>query len=169
MTRFRDELKVIPVLGWIIAFALYAGFVLALLMFAIPSDREMSRWPTWAAVVFSLGISAVVFVLTLLIGYVNGDAQRRGMRRWLWTVIAIFVPNAIGIILYFFMRESLTTCPRCQAQVRSTFSFCPNCGTPLKVACPACRQSVEQGWKNCAHCGAALSGAPSAPATVANR
>lgn len=169
MTRFRDELKVIPGPGWIIAIAVYASMVSVLLIFAIPSDREMSRWPTSGAVVFSLGISVIVFVLTLLIGYVNGDAKRRGMRRGLWTLIAIFVPNAIGIILYFFMRESLTTCSQCRTQVRSTFSFCPNCGTALRVACPACRQPVESGWKNCAHCGTALSGASTTPATVVNR
>ena len=169
MTRFRDELKVIPAPAWIIAFALYAGFALTLLIFAIPSDREMSRWPTWGAVVFSLGISVIVFVFTLLIGYVNGDAKRRGMRRGLWTVIAIFVPNAIGIILYFFMRESLTTCSQCRVQVRSTFSYCPSCGTALKAACPACRQPVEPGWKNCANCGTALGAAPSTPVTAVNR
>lgn len=168
MTRFRDELKVIPAPAWIIAFALYAGFALTLLIFAIPSDREMSRWPTWGAVVFSLGISVIVFVFTLLIGYVNGDAKRRGMRRGLWTVIAIFVPNAIGIILYFFMRESLTTCSQCRAQVRSTFSYCPSCGTALKAACPACRQPVEPGWKNCANCGTALGAAPITPVPAVN-
>ena len=169
MTRFRDELKVIPAPAWIIAFAVYAGFALALLMFAIPSDREMSRWPTGGAVVFSLGIPVIVFVLALLIGYVNGDAKRRGMRAGLWTLAAIFVPNVIGIILYFFVREPLTTCSHCHAQVRSIFPFCPNCGTALRVACPACRQAVESGWKNCAHCGTALSGVPSAPATAVNR
>ncbi|MGE5325233.1 MAG: hypothetical protein ACM3SW_20360, partial [Actinomycetota bacterium] len=68
MTRFRDELKVIPAPAWIIAFVVYAAFAIVLLTFAIPSDREMSRWPTWGAMVFSLGISVIVFVLTLLIG-----------------------------------------------------------------------------------------------------
>lgn len=169
MTRFRDELKVIPVPAWIIALAVYVSMASVLLIVAIPSDREMSRWPTWGAVVFSLGISIIVFVFTLLIGYVNGDAKRRGMRRGLWTVIAILVPNAIGIILYFFMRESLTTCSQCHAQVRSTFAFCSNCGAALRAACPVCRRPIESGWKNCAHCGAALSGAPSTPATVVNR
>lgn len=169
MTRFRDELKVIPAPAWIIAFVVYAAFAIVLLTFAIPSDREMSRWPTWGAMVFSLGISVIVFVLTLLIGYVNGDAKRRGMRRGLWTVIAIFFPNVIGIILYFFVREPLTTCSQCHAQVRSTFSFCSNCGTALKTACPACRRPVEPGWKNCAYCGAALSSAPTAPLPAVNR
>ncbi len=48
-----------------------------------------------------------LFVLVLLIGYVYADAKRRGMRYVMWTLLAIFIPNAIGIILYFVMRDPL--------------------------------------------------------------
>jgi len=73
-----------------------------------------------------MGTSIVLCVLILLVGYVNGDAKRRGMSRALWTVIAIFVPNGIRIILYFLLREPLMqTCSQCHAQVRSTLPFCP--------------------------------------------
>ena len=37
-----------------------------------------------------------LFVLVVLIGYVNGDAKRRGMRHVLWTLLAIF---ALAIIV----------------------------------------------------------------------
>lgn len=161
MTRFRDELKVIPTAVWIIAFAVFACMVFVLFGVAIPQDPKLSQWPLWADLLFSLGISIIPFVFTLLIGYVNGDAKRRGMRRALWTVIAIFVPNGIGIILYFFMREPLLEpCPRCRTQVRSTFAFCPNCGAQLRTACPNCRRPVESGWKACAFCGSSLESAP---------
>ena len=44
---------------------------------------------------------------TLLIGYIYGDARRRGMRYVMWTLLAIFLFNGIGIILYFILREPL--------------------------------------------------------------
>jgi hypothetical protein len=161
MTRFRDELKVIPGLAWIIALAGYLCFSLFLFRVAIPDDPKLSHWPVFAAALFSFGISLILLVFTLLVGYVNGDAGRRGMRRALWTLIAVFVPNGIGIILYFFMREPpIGHCPKCTVQVRANFEFCPNCGTQLRPTCPGCRRAVEAGWKTCVSCGARLENAP---------
>ncbi len=154
MRRFRDELKIIPFPAWLIALASFACMALVLLVVAIPQDAEMRRWPLLGSLCFSVGVSGVVLVFVLLIGYINGDAKRRGMRHVLWTFIAIFVPNAIGIILYFVMRQPVVDpCPGCGVRVRSTFSYCPNCGTQLRRACPSCRQCVEPGWKTCAYCG----------------
>jgi RNA polymerase subunit RPABC4/transcription elongation factor Spt4 len=161
MNRFRDELKVIPVPAWVIAVGIYLCMSLLLLTVAIPNDPKLSHWPTWCAALFAFGISIIPAVFTLLVGYVNGDAKRRGMRRALWTLIALFVPNGIGIILYFFMREPiLEPCRKCATLVRSNFAFCPNCGTQLGPACPNCRHPVEPGWKSCAFCGANLTNAP---------
>jgi RNA polymerase subunit RPABC4/transcription elongation factor Spt4 len=165
MNRFRDEIRVIPGLAWLIAFAVFACMFFLMFGIAIPRDPKLSGWPLWGGVLFSGTMAMILFVLTLLVGYVNGDAKRRGMRRALWTVIAIFVPNGIGIILYFFMREPvLETCPKCHVLVRSTFAFCPNCAVQLRTACPNCRRSVEPGWKTCAFCGAGLNVTPAAPA-----
>jgi hypothetical protein len=64
----------------------------------------------------------------VLIGYVNRDAGRRGMSRGLWTLLAIIVPNALGIVLYFILRKPRTgNCPQCDAEVEPGFSFCPRC------------------------------------------
>jgi RNA polymerase subunit RPABC4/transcription elongation factor Spt4 len=106
----------------------------------------------------------------LLIGYVNADARRRGMRYVMWTLLAIFIPNAIGIIVYFILREPiLRPCPNCSQIVKPGYAFCPHCGCNLAPACPNCRRAVEPGWKNCAACGASLSGVsgvtPAAPYT----
>jgi RNA polymerase subunit RPABC4/transcription elongation factor Spt4 len=161
MTRFRDELKVIPAVAWVIALAVYACMSLLLFTVGIPRDPNLRDWPTWCAALFSFGISILPTVFVLLVGYVNGDAGRRGMRRALWTVIALFVPNGIGIILYFFLREPLLSpCPKCATLVRANFAFCPNCGTQLRTACPNCRRPIEPGWKSCAFCGAHLDNTP---------
>ena len=156
MSRFRDELKIIPVPAWIIALASFACMAVVLLVVAIPQDAQMKHWPVFGALAFSLGCGGFALAYVLLIGYINGDAKRRGMRHVLWTFIAIFVPNAIGIILYFVMREPMLSSCSCGARIRSTFAYCPSCGTQLRRACPNCRYRVEPGWKSCAYCGANL-------------
>ncbi|MGA7226575.1 MAG: PLDc N-terminal domain-containing protein, partial [Candidatus Acidiferrales bacterium] len=56
------------------------------------------------------GIIVVVWIL--MIGYVYGDAKRRGMRHVMWTLLAIFIPDMIGVILYFILRDPLMNkCP----------------------------------------------------------
>ena len=161
MTRFRDELKVIPAVAWVIALAVYACFSLLVFTVLIPNDAKLSRWPTAGAAMFAFGMPLILLALILLAGYVNGDAKRRGMNRVLWTLIALFVPNGIGIILYFFLREPLLApCSKCATLVRANFAFCPNCGAQLRTACPNCRRPVEPGWKSCAFCGSHLDNAP---------
>jgi hypothetical protein len=93
----------------------------------------------------------------MLIGFVYGDSKQRGMRHVMWTLLAIFLPDAIGIILYFILRDKLpTTCPHCGTKVVAKFAFCPNCGTSVKPTCPHCGQAVEVVWTNCAYCGTKL-------------
>jgi hypothetical protein len=107
--------------------------------------------------IFGVIIFAVLFVYILVIGYVAGDARRRGMRVIPWVLLAIFMPSAIGIILYFILRAPLhRTCPQCNASIPSTFAFCPSCGAAVSSACPSCRSAVEPGWFHCAKCGSSL-------------
>jgi len=129
---------------------------------AIPSDPKTASWPEIGKVAMSIAAPLVASTWLLLIGYVYGDAKRRGMRHVMWTLLAIFIPDAIGIILYFVLRDPMPSpCPGCGANVRSTFTFCPNCSAPLKPTCPQCGRPMERGWKHCPNCGAA---APNSPA-----
>ncbi len=157
MNRFRDELGVIPGAAWWVAVVVAACMFSLMYWVAIPGDAKLRLWPLWADILFSAGISLPLVALVLLIGYVNGDAKRRGMRRVMWTLLAIFIPNAIGIILYFIMRDPLLTpCPQCGSMVRQGFAFCPKCGASLANACPGCRKAIEPSWTHCAYCGAKL-------------
>ena len=66
---------------------------------------------------------------TVLVGYVYGDARRRGMRHVLWTWLAILIPNGIGIILYFILRDPLLAyCTTCGGATQPGFVYCPRCG-----------------------------------------
>jgi len=163
MSRFREEMKVIPRMAWVIAILSYVAFValvvpsgLRLYTF-VPSDPNFTRWPRWFLSIFA-GIVPLFFsVYVLLCGYVYGDARRRGMRPVMWTLLAFFIPNAIGVILYFILREPLLRgCPSCGTQVSQGYAFCSKCGTALAHACPGCRAGVQPGWSHCTKCGTAL-------------
>ena len=157
MKRLRQELKIIPLIAWIIALLVYGGIAVLVSQVLIPPP-----WPTLSRILFSFGFPLILAIHVLLIGYVYGDARRRGMRHVLWTLLAIFIPNAIGIILYFILRDPLPqSCRKCGAVVAARFSHCPLCGTSVAQTCPECRRQVELEWLHCAHCGASLRPAPS--------
>jgi hypothetical protein len=156
MNRLKQELQIIPPAAWIVALLIYGGIAFLLL--------QVSPWPTLLRVLFSFGLPLMVAVLVLLIGYVYGDARRRGMRYVLWTLLAIFIPNAIGIILYFILRDPIPqSCRQCGAAVPAQFPHCPVCGTAIGQTCPECRRKVESEWLHCAHCGASLSRLDASP------
>jgi len=154
MSRFREELRVIPRVVWIIVIVVYVSVATGLLIFT--SNPEPGS-PPWVKYLFSFAIPLVFAVYVLLAGYVYGDAKRRNMRAVMWTLLALLIPNAIGFIVYFIMRESLmSACPHCGGAVREHFAFCPHCGKSRALSCPQCRRVVEPDWPHCAHCGASL-------------
>jgi RNA polymerase subunit RPABC4/transcription elongation factor Spt4 len=90
------------------------------------------------------------------------------MRYVMWTLLAIFIWNFIGTILYFLMRDPMPTpCPKCGKLSAQSFTFCPSCGVELMRTCRVCHRKLGPGWSNCAYCGTSLasqagSSAPSA-------
>lgn len=89
----------------------------------------------------SIGFSVVfpillflVFALPVIIGiYVYRDASRRGMNAVLWTLLAIFVPGFVGLIIYLIVRSDYSDahCQKCGGMIRESFAICPHCGTPI--------------------------------------
>jgi hypothetical protein len=164
MSRFRDELRVISPLWWFIALAVYFCSATLLFEFALPNDPKIGKWPVGAQALFAYGIFLTVFILLVLVGYVAGDAKRRHMRYVMWAVLALVIPNGIGIILYFVLRDPMPRpCPGCAKSVKGGV-FCPHCGTPLQALCPHCKGGIEPGWTHCPHCGAALAPRATHPA-----
>jgi RNA polymerase subunit RPABC4/transcription elongation factor Spt4 len=125
------------------------------------NDSGTPETPIFVKAVLIFVPGFMLAMLVLLIGYVNGDAKRRGMRYVMWTLLAAFIPNAIGIILYFILRDTLPhACGGCSQMVKAGYAFCPYCGTNLMPGCPVCKRRVEPGWKNCPDCGSSLGAIP---------
>ncbi len=162
-----EEVKVIPAWAWVVAPLMFVGMQLLFNVF-IPSQKNPP--PFAFRLIMGLFMGMVLFFWWLLIGYVNRDSGRRGMNRALWTVIAIFVPNGIGFIIYFLMRQPLHMhCPQCGTTVEPGFNFCPKCHFNLTPTCSQCSRPVRHGDVYCAYCGHNLGGAPVTPAGLVNR
>jgi hypothetical protein len=165
MTRFEEEWALVPAgARWtaVLVGLAFAGLMAAIfiLPFLVAHDRE-GLLITSPFFLLSLVGAAMMGVYVLFVGYVYGDARRRGMNHVLWTLLAVFIPYMVGIILYFILRDPVPVpCPRCGTPARKGHTYCARCGAAVRTACPQCRQPVEAGWRNCASCGAALAGHP---------
>ena len=160
MSRFDQERALVPAgARWAAALVglAYTGLMAA--VFIAPVAMEEPRSLVFVSPLFLVSlIGAVPMVIdVLLVGYVYGDARRRGMNHVLWMLLALFIPGGVGIILYFILRDPLPVpCSSCGALAMKGHPFCSACGAPVRAACAQCREPVEPGWRNCAHCGASL-------------
>jgi RNA polymerase subunit RPABC4/transcription elongation factor Spt4 len=160
MNKFTQGLRIIRWPAWLVAFVLYGALAGFLFGFAIPHDPNLHLWELWRKILFAFGIPLWLFPVVLLVGFVYSDAKRRNMHYVVWTFLAALIPDGIGIILYFLLRDPLPVpCPRCNSMVPQSYSYCPHCGTQIARACPNCRRKIEPDWANCPYCGAKLNGA----------
>ena len=163
MTITERKERVIPKLAWFLAFFLWIVIGTLIFEFAMSSDPEMSSWPAVGRIALAYGATLALGAWVLLIGYIYGDAKRRGMRYVMWTLLAIFIPYAIGIILYFILRDPLPrSCPSCTRSVKASFVFCPFCSASLQHTCPQCGFAVDRAWQHCPKCGTKLPTPPPA-------
>jgi RNA polymerase subunit RPABC4/transcription elongation factor Spt4 len=148
------EIKIIPAWAWVLA-----GIVVLCMPFLFSEvlGRGTDAPPAWARPLLGLLLGLVAGCYLLFIGYINRDARRRGMSPVLWTIVAVFVPNGLGIILYFVLRQPLhSACPQCGTVVQTGFSFCPHCSHKLGASCPQCQRVVGLDDAFCPYCGTSL-------------
>jgi RNA polymerase subunit RPABC4/transcription elongation factor Spt4 len=156
-TRFMDEVRIIS--PWAFAIA-SLGYVAAgaAVVFATLTNKTTDpfyRLPVLVPLAIAGGTLIACYIL--LIGYLNRDAGRRGMSRLAWTLLAIFIPHALGIVLYFVLRQPrILNCPQCSAAVETGFGFCPRCRFQLNATCPQCQRGVNAADKFCPYCGGDL-------------
>jgi len=86
--------------------------------------------------------------MVLLVGYVYGDAKRRGMPYVMWTLLAIFIPDGFGIILYFILRKAMPkACPVARGMFRQDLFSARIAARSLQATCPNCGRGVERGGR----------------------
>ncbi len=167
-TRSKGEIRILA--PW--AYYLFAAvFVTITVLFVtvIGLDPKAPRLPLRCLLGVICG--TLLGLYSVLIGYVNQDAGRRNMSRLLWTLVAIFVPNGLGILLYFVLRKPITAhCPQCAAEIEPGFSFCPRCSHKLSPICSQCQRAVGGDDVYCPYCGTAQrnQAVPAAPAVPNN-
>jgi RNA polymerase subunit RPABC4/transcription elongation factor Spt4 len=165
-TNFTDEVRIISPVAWVIAAIGFLG-ILAVVVIATLADTK-DHPPLVAMVPIGIFAGAALACIILLIGYINRDAGRRGMSRLLWTLIAMFIPNALGIVLYFILRKPrISHCPQCGTALEPGFGFCPSCRYRLNPVCGQCQRTVHAGDKFCPYCGAEIGATPNPVVTTA--
>jgi RNA polymerase subunit RPABC4/transcription elongation factor Spt4 len=156
-TRFRDEIRIISPWAYFIAALGYVAAGAAVVFSTLTNKGSGPFFRLPLNIVLGLAAGTVIACYVLLIGYINRDAGRRGMNRLGWTLLAIFIPNGLGIVLYFVLRKALApNCPQCQAIVESGFGFCPCCCFRLTPVCAHCQHIVHINDKFCPYCGCEL-------------
>lgn len=153
----NEEVRLVPWWAWTLAGAAFLCFQW---LFNVYVPEQPHPPPFGMRVFLGLLTGVLMTVYFLLLGYVNVDSKRRGMNRALWTVIVMLVPNAIGFILYFFLRQPIVgICPACKASVQSGFNFCPKCNHKLVPTCGVCQRALRPGDSFCPYCGTKLDAA----------
>jgi RNA polymerase subunit RPABC4/transcription elongation factor Spt4 len=148
------DFKLVAGWAWILA---ATGFVSMQIVFNVVVAREHDAPPAWERTLLGLLVGLILSCYLLLIGYVNRDSGRRGMNRALWTTVSVLVPNGLGIILYFILRQPVIgDCPKCGHSVHQGFNFCPQCNYKLNPSCPQCQRMVSPQDTYCPYCGTSL-------------
>ena len=154
--RFRDEFRIIA--PWVKGLAVFCFLAFQALPVAMHFTDKYPPPVPLLALMGALGGFGIA-VMVMLFGYINRDAKRRGMNATLWTLLAIFIPYLIGVIIYFIVREPRPfDCPQCGATVSARFNYCPNCKHNLRPTCPQCKREVRLGDKFCPNCAFELEG-----------
>ncbi len=156
-TRFKDEIRIISPWAYFLAALVLLSMVVLIVVVA---GRDHNAPPLAVRGLLGIVAGTLLGCYVVLIGYINKDAGRRSMSRLWWTLIAIFVPNGLGIVLYFILRKPRSAnCSQCNSEVEPGFSFCPRCRNRLQPACPHCQRRVDFGDKFCPYCGGVLESA----------
>jgi len=131
--KFREFLLSTPSPARILAGIILGCGVVAGIVIYLRADVLL----TPAAGVLEAPALGVVFAAWALgLGFIYADAQKRGMPPVLWTIVAAVVPNLLGFLLYFVMRQPPSQpCSHCGQMIKAGQRFCSWCGQ-METAAP---------------------------------
>ena len=135
--KLRSFLDVVPVSFKRTALILAVCFGLGGMVVAVVQAMHQALVP--AAQGLAFGLLAPLFVSTwvLCLGYVYADARRRAMPPILWTLVAAFIPNLLGFLLYFACRRPVALpCAHCGQPIAADQRFCSWCGSQASLGIP---------------------------------
>jgi predicted nucleic acid-binding Zn ribbon protein len=117
----------------IVACAIVCVAVLIGLAFGFREGLDAGQLPIWSQPFVGAGLGllggGLVAIWFLCLGYIYADARRRAMPPILWTLIAALIPNLLGFLLYFALRQPvLLPCPGCGRPIATEQRFCSWCG-----------------------------------------
>jgi hypothetical protein len=131
---FWGNLGLIRPVAWVIGLVFFFGMQCLFWFVIWPQTRpdELAKLSEAGKICLPLLASSVGLAYSLLIGFVYVDAKRRGMRYVMWTWLAAVIPDLIGVILYFIMRDPMPTpCPKCNRLSAQSCSFFTSLGSAL--------------------------------------
>lgn len=145
-----------PIAWWAYLLAI-AAFIFFQFLLNVLVPKQPNPPPPALRIFLGL-LTGIVFAgWMMLVGYVHNDAGKRGMNKWLWTAVVLFIPNAIGFILYLLTRKQpLVECANCHAAIQPTYRFCPKCATARLPVCGHCNSPTQPGDQYCNNCGRIL-------------
>ena len=160
------EIKIIPGWAWTLALVAFVAVQIFFNVFLLHFGHAPGRGPSaLLRATLGLAVGLGLGAYLLLLGYVNRDSKRRGMSPVLWTLVALLIPNAIGFLLYFVLRQPIRrACPQCGNSVQTEFNFCPRCSGKLNPSCPRCGRFVRPEDTYCPYCGSSVSDREPEPA-----
>src|SRR5438552_16451247 len=110
-TRFMDEIRIIS--PWAFFFAIL-GFLMPFAAMVYATLSGNPPFPLAAIVPLAIVGGTALGCYALLRGHVNRDACRRGISGLGLTLLACFIPNALGYVMSFGLRNARSaTCPQC--------------------------------------------------------
>lgn len=144
--------NIFRILYWIFT-ALYisfTGFALAIIANEIIYAPGRVQVKLLGILIFVALIIAVPVMISI---FVYKDSSKRRMNKWLWMLIATYIPNFIGVIIYFIVRsDNFVKCVNCDKKISNDFDICPYCGEKVTCKCSECGKNVHSDWIACPYC-----------------
>jgi RNA polymerase subunit RPABC4/transcription elongation factor Spt4 len=107
-----------------------------------------------------LGMMLVFVMFCALLGIIiYKDAHIYGLPPLKWALIAVFVPNLIGLVLYLVARskvEKELCCSNCKKPVEKDFNLCPHCSCVFENTCQVCKKALKSEFEICPYCGSQI-------------
>jgi hypothetical protein len=147
-----DGLKMIP--PWSVALAVVASIGVLLYFNHLPPPRHRQPGSLPMHWIFLYTMISALASYILLLGYVSRDVKRRHMPAALWMLIVAVMPGGIGAVVYFLLRQPITTrCPNCRTELTAGVHFCPQCRFQIAPVCGQCFRGVQITDAFCPQCG----------------